>query len=178
MIGAASGLLSLLGGASTENRSAGSAKGAGSAASGAALADQPLDFAALLDKARAGEIHSGRRVTVAKGANIRFSEDQLQRLAAAADLAESQGATRAVALIDGHAVRLDISMREVTESLDLASPAVLTNVDAVISIPATSAQSGTKAAITPLPGNGMNLSNASLLSALAQSEDKADEEVH
>lgn len=154
MIPAAAGLLRLLG-----------SNGGAPARPAERLASTDPDFAALLDKARAGEIHSGRHITVASPADIQLSEDQLQRLAAAADLAEAQGATRALVLIDGQALRLDITVREVTEAVDLARPGVLTNIDAVITVPASA--EGSVPAMLPPPGNGRAWSNASLLSALA-----------
>jgi hypothetical protein len=121
-------------------------------------------FAALLEKARAGEVSSGREVSIATSANLKLTPDQLQRLAVAADRAEAQGATRAVVLIDGQALRLDVTMREITGSVDLAVPGVFTNIDAFITAPEAP---GASKSATPMPGEGRAWSNASLLKSLA-----------
>jgi hypothetical protein len=127
-------------------------------------------FAALLDKARDGQIHSGRDVTIAHNAGIELSHDQLQRLAAAADQAEAHGATRALVLIDGLALRIDVTMREVTGAVDLDTAGVFTDIDAVVRAPGTGTD---KADIeVPSPGTGQVLPNASLLKALSGKEEE------
>lgn len=92
-------------------------------------------FAAMLTGARQGELSSGLPVRVAKSANVTLSDEQLSRLAVAADRAQAQGATRALVFIDGMALRLDVSMREVTGAAQVKGGAVLTGIDAVISVP-------------------------------------------
>lgn len=165
MMHSAAGLLRLLGGAAMPRRSEPSAP---------ARADEP-DFAGMLASARAGEIHSGREVTIAMRANVTLSPEQLQRLAGAADYAEAQGATRALVLIDGQALRLDITMREVTEAVDLSRPGVLTGLDAVVSLP-SAAGAADGPTMLPHPGKGRAWSNASLLKALAG--DKPESQDH
>ena len=124
-----------------------------------------LDFAKLLSGAKAGRLSSGREVTIAKGAGVSLSDDQLKRLAAAADIAESQGATRALVMIDGMAIRLDVSMREVTGAVDLNSQGVMTGIDSVIHVPA---EGGTQGA-APMPAPlARALDNPSLLNLLAR----------
>jgi hypothetical protein len=108
----------------------GVAPGPSAAESGGAL-----DFAKMLDQARAGQLRSGREVSIAKGAGVQLSDDQLKRISAAADIAEAQGATRALIMIDGIAMKLDVSMRQITGSVDLKSQGVLTGIDAVIHVP-------------------------------------------
>lgn len=122
------------------------------------------DFASLLQQARAGMISSGREVRIPPNAGVNLSADQLTRLAAAADRAEAEGATRALVLIDGMALRLDVTMREITGVADLSQAGVVTGVDAVISVPAPT----TDTAPTPLPWSGAALNNPSLLKSLAQ----------
>jgi hypothetical protein len=94
-----------------------------------------LDFSKMLHMARTGQLASGREVKVARGAGVNFSEDQIKRLSAAADLAESQGATRALVKMDGMAIRLDVAMREVTGVVDLSKVGVITGIDAVVEVP-------------------------------------------
>ena len=128
----------------------GSAPGApaGSAPSG-------VDFASLLKQASAGALSSGLPVTIAKGSTVQLSSDQLARIAVAADQAQAQGANRALVLIDGKAIKLDVAVRQITGAADLNSGGVLTGIDSVVSIPAAS-QSGSQAApgVVPLPRTG------------------------
>jgi hypothetical protein len=120
------------------------------------------DFASLLRQAREGEVSSGRPVTLARGAGVNLSADQLQRLAAAADRAEAEGATRALVMIDGQALRLDVTTREVTGAADLSRPGVMSGIDAVVTLPSIE-----QPVPTPLPWAGPGLASPSLLKALA-----------
>lgn len=97
------------------------------------LAD--ASFASLLQKAGRGEISSGRPVTVDPSANIELTDDQLDRIATAADRIEAAGSSRAVVLIDERAVTLDVMTRRVTGEIDMAE-AVATGIDAVAAAPA------------------------------------------
>ncbi|MFM9996041.1 MAG: hypothetical protein ACKVU4_09585 [Phycisphaerales bacterium] len=108
----------------------------GAASSRATTASGP-DFAALLSSAQRGEVSTGLPVRLGRGCDVMLTGDQLSRLAVAADKAEAQGATRAVVLIDGQALRMDVGVREITGRADLLAGggAVLTGIDAVISIP-------------------------------------------
>lgn len=94
----------------------------------------PSDFSSMLDLARAGELPTGLPVTIARGAGVELSEDQLARLAQAADRAESAGAVRALALIDGRAVELDVATRQVIREHSLADARVVTGIDSVIDL--------------------------------------------
>ncbi|MEX2219888.1 MAG: hypothetical protein WD749_14140 [Phycisphaerales bacterium] len=156
------GLLKLLAGAGASLARPGRA-GAADSAGGA-------DFKALLEQARKGELASGREVTLASGCGVTLTDSQLQRLAAAADRAEAQGVGRAIVLIDGMAIRLDVSIREVTGAADLSAGGVLTDIDAVIGVPPdTGAGAATGAAGSPsvLPLPAGPIGSASLLRALA-----------
>ncbi len=110
-------------------------------AAGARALPAPIDptsptFALTLDKAldqaRTGEFASGIEVTVADGVGIELSSDQVARLSAAADHAQAQGAARAIVLIDGLALRLDVAVRQVTGVADLSTPGVIGGVDSII----------------------------------------------
>lgn len=97
------------------------------------------DFAALLGRAKG--LASDRPVTVAKDAKVSLTDDQLSRLAQAADHAEAQGANRALVRIDDQWLTLDVATRTITGVFDpvhaqaSAGPSVLTGLDAVIHVP-------------------------------------------
>lgn len=157
------------------------------AISGAAPAAQTAtgasDFSSMLGKARAGELSTGLPVTIARGADIELSENQLSRLAQAADRAESAGARRALVLIDGRALEVDVTTRQVVREHPMADSRVITGIDAVIGLdPArgtraagqeAGAASGDLSAPEPLgvPGTGAGLGpsrwSRSLLETLA-----------
>lgn len=152
----ASGLLRLLGG--------------GAAAPPSANPVNPgqiagANFATLLQQARTGGFASGRQITVGPGSGVNLSADQLQRIADAADKAEAQGATRALVLVDGMALRVDLTSRQVTGAADLNTPGVLSNIDAVVSVPSVDPKTGTQ--LLPLPSGNTALGNPSLLKTLA-----------
>lgn len=93
-------------------------------------------FEALLNKAKTGTISSGERVTEAKGAGVNLSPEQLDRLAVAADRAEAEGAQRALVLIDGKVLKLDVQTRTITGAADPAANGVHANYDTVITVAA------------------------------------------
>jgi hypothetical protein len=102
-------------------------------------------------------------VTIAPGAQVQLSEQQMARLAQAADVAEASGATRALVVMDGKAFKLDVAVRTVTGVSEFTEGTVCTGFDAVVRVPETGGAAAVKAAAGPL---GMN--NASLLKALAK----------
>lgn len=102
---------------------------------GATSAAGQLDFAQLLTKAQAGELTSGLTVHTSPHAGVELTPMQLARLSVAADRAEAQGATRAVAIIDGQAVHLDVPTRTVLGKADMSSGKTITNIDSVIVVP-------------------------------------------
>ncbi|MCC6676955.1 MAG: hypothetical protein IT436_07415 [Phycisphaerales bacterium] len=89
-------------------------------------------FAELLGKAADGQITSGLPVTVAKGAGVNLSADQLVRIGSAADRAQAAGADRAVVLIDGAALKLDVATRTITGPADLSPGATHGDIDALV----------------------------------------------
>lgn len=93
-------------------------------------------FSELLRAARAGELRSERPLSLAKGTEGKLSENQLDRLAVAADAAEASGSRRLLAVIDGNAVTIDIDSRTVhSVNADYTSK-VLSDVDSVVFLPA------------------------------------------
>lgn len=91
------------------------------------------DFAHLLDMARSGKLGDNEPATIAEGAGVKLSEDQLRRVGQAVDRAKAQGAAQALVLIDGMALKVDVLTREVKGSADLDGG--VTGVDAVINVP-------------------------------------------
>jgi hypothetical protein len=127
-----------------------------------------IDFAALLQQAQKGELSSGLPVTPARGVEVELTPDQLQRVAAATDRAEAQGATRALVLIDGIALKVDVSVRQVLGKVDVSSGQVLTGIDAIVTAPVTGPASASEGAPLPLPRAGAAQMHPSLLKALSQ----------
>lgn len=96
-----------------------------------------LNFASLLAAARGGSLTSDRPVEASPEVKSQLTGDQLNRIALAADQAESAGMNSALVLIDGKAVKLDVLSREVTDVMDPRTAAV-TGVDGVIAAPPSS----------------------------------------
>ena len=121
-------------------------------------------FAELLAKVRGGTIESGLQVTIANGADVNLSEKQLQQLAKAADLAESEGATTALVMIDGMALRMDVTGRKVLGVVDLSEGGVVTDIDSMISIPS---DSHGEPQIVPPPSRGVLGLSSGMLESLS-----------
>lgn len=119
------------------------------ASAGSAAASATADFASLLRGAEAGEVSSGMRVTVHSGAGLELSDDQLTRLSVAADRAESAGMTRAIALVDGQALILEVQTRSISGRVD-PHQAMLTGIDGVIGVPGGPGASGAHDSIADL----------------------------
>jgi hypothetical protein len=134
-----------------------------------------LDFASLLQSAQSGQIASGREVTLSKNSGVNLSADQLHRLSAAADRAEAMGASRALVLMDGQALTLDVSSREVTGQIDPQSGGLLNGIDAVLGVPPVAGHDASPGGLAaapgalPLPLPGSAGANATLLRALSAS---------
>jgi hypothetical protein len=123
-------------------------------------ADGP-SFQQMLEDAASGGISSGLPVRVSRNVGVDLSPAQLSRLARAADRAEAAGVERAVVLIDGQALQMDVGLRTVTGKADLNATSVLTGVDAVVTVAPDAGE---------LPGQpprlAPSLMNASLLKLL------------
>lgn len=122
-------------------------------------------FAELLGLARRGEVSSGRDVTIDPGVNVDLTPDQRSALAAAADRAEAAGLNRALVIVGGRGLVLDVASRSVTATTDITSPTVLSQIDGVVSAGAA----GDRPASAPAPGAG-TIGNATLAQVLARSE--------
>mgnify|MGYP006274028123 CR=1 FL=1 len=110
-------------------RPGGAASGASSgAASGSASGAW---FARLVDRARAGELRSGRGVRPGGSSGVVLDDEDLAFASAAADAAESVGAGRVVVLIGGWLVGVDVARREIDACADAGSGVVLSGGEAV-----------------------------------------------
>lgn len=89
------------------------------------LADQSFDE--LLALASRGAIESGRRVQMTFEPKETLDDQQITRLSAAADLAEASGATRAMMLIDGRGLILDVGQRTLTAELAVGAESRFVN---------------------------------------------------
>lgn len=74
----------------------------------------------------------GGRVTLGQGVSVSLGDAQAARLAEATDRAARAGARDALVLLDGLMLRVDVSRREVTQSVSLAHGDVLTGIDAIV----------------------------------------------
>ncbi|MCC7389944.1 MAG: hypothetical protein IT431_14380 [Phycisphaerales bacterium] len=135
------------------------------AAEGVRAADG-ADFQTLLARARAGSLETGLPVTVADGAGLELSEEQLARLGRVVDRAHAEGATRILVMLDGVALDVDVLSRRVLGEADLAGGRVLTGIDGFVRLgEGDDGASG----VLPLPSAGAV--DASVLAMLA-GEDK------
>lgn len=126
-----------------------------------------VNFAELLSQAKKGDVSTGLPVELAKNVKVELNAEQMGQLAVAADRAASQGATRALVLMDNMAIKLDVTTRQVLGSVNLADGRAMTGIDAVIQMPGAS---GGKSAGMPADPPRTSIGNASLLSALARRE--------
>jgi len=106
------------------------------APTGAAHVEPDL-FTSLLRRARRGELRTGRRVSASRALQTTLTDEQLDRLSAAADAAESTGALRALVLLDGAAIAIDVPRRTAERAHEAGSEThVLTDFDALCLAPA------------------------------------------
>ncbi len=97
-----------------------------------------LRFDELLAAAQVGRMASGRAVSAAYEGGEALSPQQLERLAGAADLAEASGAQRAMLLVDGRALVLDVPTRTISGELSFSSR--IERLDAAVYVPAEGEQ--------------------------------------
>ncbi|MBY0113919.1 MAG: hypothetical protein K2Y21_13965 [Phycisphaerales bacterium] len=101
---------------------------------------ESMSFADLLSKESAGQLSTGRPVSIHPGCDVQLSEDQMHRLGVAMDRAEASGAQRALVMIDGMAVKVDVGVRQVVGKVDLQATPVLGEIDAVVQADSAGAQ--------------------------------------
>lgn len=147
-----------------------------------------IDFATLLNRARSGELTSGRAVTLDTQTEVEFTSDQMDRLSQAADAADAAGVESLFAVIDGIGVVMDVPSRTIRGTVDLSGatngrvlPAdVLVGVDSVVVVPdENAAEVGAlgfspaerRAALAPLAGL---IENGTLIARLASGTEEHD----
>jgi hypothetical protein len=130
-------------------------------AKAAASTSEAISFQQMLEDAAAGGVTSGLPVRVSRNAGVDLTPSQLARLSKAADRAEAAGANRALFIIDGQVLEMDVGLRTITGKADLSATRVLNGVDAVVTVAPEAGD---------IPGEPPRLAfpllNASLLKAL------------
>lgn len=132
-------------------------------------------FDELLAQAVNGTLRSGRTVACECDLQPPLDAAQLERLADAADSAEAQGVRRALMMIDGRGLEIDIATRAVISELTPTSGARPLRIDAALIVPRVSQPSGDarigNAGRTGSPFAGINDLTAARLSFAAKSGD-------
>ncbi len=123
-------------------------------------------FADLLKMARAGEMSSGREVSIDPGVKADLTSEQKTALASAADRAEAAGLNRALVIVNGQGFVLDVASRSVTATADLSNPSVLSQIDGVVN--AGTGELGRAALAMPPSGLVGNSTLAQVLSRGAE----------
>lgn len=106
--------------------------GAAASALGGNSKLESLSFAELLNREAGGGLATGRPVSVHPDCDVQLSEDQMHRLGVAIDRAEASGAQRALVMIDGMSIKVDVGVRQIVGKVDLQSTPVLGEIDAVV----------------------------------------------
>jgi hypothetical protein len=130
-------------------------------------------FASLLDELQQSAVAGPREVSVAGHAGLSLSRDQLARIGRAIDAAEAQGASTALVLIDDRALRVDVTLREVTGEVDLHDGSAATGLDAVVSAGAPASAGAPSIASFPL----LNPSLTRLLARLGPNDPASAQEI-
>ncbi len=114
-------------------------------------------FSELLGLVSDGSVRSDRPVTIDLQDGEELDDEQLERLAAAADLAESSGAERALMLIDGRGLVLEVGLRRVTSELSPNEPDPVIGLDAAVYVVSDHDQSNFKDSGSAIrfPGSGL-----------------------
>lgn len=121
-------------------------------------------FSDLLQRAKGVQTH--RPVSVGRDISVELSAEQLARVAKAVDQAEAAGAVRALVMLDGKPLTVDVQMRQIIEADERD---VLTNIDTVVF--ASAGKAGASAELGP-PAAPMTDLNASLVKTLARHDDE------
>lgn len=91
-------------------------------------------FDRLLEAANRGELSSGREVTVSKSLDYEPDDALLARLAQAADAAEAAGARRALAVVNGEGLTIDLATRTIDGRSSMGSAGLIGNIDAAVTL--------------------------------------------
>jgi hypothetical protein len=138
------------------------------------LEQQP--FEELLALAGQGRIESGRTVNTDFAAAEPFTGDELSRLAAAADVAEAAGATRALLLMNGRGLVLDVPTRSLSGELSADASSRVVGLDTAVYV----ADPGEETAAVPLgpPGGVAPPAVGKQLDAVRESESRSQSQSH
>ena len=107
----------------------------GAASGPPALPRLPIEqqsFDQLLTLVARGNVRSDRPVELAFSPGDELSDEQMERLAAAADLAQTRGARRAVMLIDGRGLVMDVAGRKLEAELAAGEGRMIQSIDAAV----------------------------------------------
>jgi hypothetical protein len=127
---------------------------------------QGADFGALLEQARSGNVESGVPIRVPKHLGLQLDQSQNDRLMKAMDQADMQGAGRALVLMDGMALTMDVGTRTVTGVVDAKSPGVLDGIDTVVvASQDPNAKPNDAKGARPLRGHGRDAEGVALVAA-------------
>lgn len=89
-------------------------------------------FNELLKLAAGGQIHSGRQIALSFEPAQPLESSQLERMADAADQAESAGMSRALMMIDGRAFVLDVKNRTLVAEVSTGAANLVPNIDGAV----------------------------------------------
>lgn len=120
----------------------GAAGGSGAVKGGAAALFESQSFDDLLSGVFTGEVRSGREVQVAGEVLPQLDASQLERLGAAADLVEASGAKRALMMLDGRGLVMDVATRSVVAEMKPGDVGGILQVDAAMVVASASGASG------------------------------------
>jgi hypothetical protein len=126
---------------------------------------ESMGFAELLNKARSGTMESGIAVKVQPGVGVDLSSDQLARLQKAADQAEAEGAARALVVLDGMMLKMDVPTRTIIGVQPPESTGIMTGIDSVIMLGSAS-NADTKVQTVSPPTKGILGLSPSVLDVL------------
>ncbi|MHC4219388.1 MAG: hypothetical protein ACYSU7_13160 [Planctomycetota bacterium] len=138
------------------------------------LEQQPFDE--LLAQAQQGRIESGRTVMTQYAAAEPFTGEELTRLSAAADLAEASGAKRALLLMNGRGLVLDVATRSLSGELAADTSSRMVGLDTAVYV----AGEGEESAAVPLrpPGGVAPPAVGKQLDAISQSKSHSQSQSH
>jgi len=114
-------------------------------------------FDQLLTMVSSGSVNGGKPVMIDPHADLKdeLDDGQLDRLTCAADMVEASGARRAVMLIDGRGLILDVSGRRLTAELSVEPASQLINIDAAVYVAGEDETSAISGAPPAFPGSGL-----------------------
>lgn len=114
---------------------------------------EKFSFDELLTLVSDGRVRSDRGLTLTFETDEELTDEQMSRLAIAADVAEESGARRALMLIDGRGIVLDVKDRRLVSELTDDEASHLAQLDAAVYV--TEGSGGIGSGELKLPGDGL-----------------------